>query len=122
MPQQKLARNTSLTVLEIASQAQFQTAIAYNAYPAAGLVVLIGYHAQLFFRERNGMKSWRKAQADMRQAWSAYVRETEGWLYAVQTLRNAITANTFLATTVLSLLTLIAGRIWDMLRKGPTSG
>ena len=34
----------------------------------------------------------------------------------VQTLRNAITAQTFLASTVLSLLTLITGRIWDILR------
>lgn len=43
-------------------------------------------------------------------------RETEGWLYAVQTLRNAITAQTFLASTVLSLLTLITGKVWDILR------
>ena len=34
---------------------------------------------------------------------------TEGYLYAVQTLRNAITANTFLASTVLSLFTLAVG-------------
>jgi len=31
-------------------------------------------------------------------------------------MRNAITAQTFLASTVLSLLTLITGRIWDLLR------
>jgi hypothetical protein len=43
-------------------------------------------------------------------------RETEGWLYAIQSLRNAITAQTFLASTVLSLLTLITGKVWDILR------
>lgn len=36
--------------------------------------------------------------------------------YAIQTLRNAITANTFLSTTVLSLLTLITGRLWEIIR------
>jgi hypothetical protein len=36
--------------------------------------------------------------------------------YAIQTLRNAITANTFLSTTVLSLLTVIAGRLWEIIR------
>ena len=84
---------------------------------AAGIVLLISYHAHLFRREGRGSPTWRTVQADTRERWSRYVRKTEGWLYAVQTLRNAITANTFLATTVLSLLTLIAGRAWDLLRK-----
>merc|ERR1712129_558747 len=48
--------------------------------------------------------------------WARHVRETEGWLYAIQSMRNAMTAQTFLASTVLSLLTLITGRIWDILR------
>lgn len=77
---------------------------------------LVGYHINLFVKEKNGGKTWRTSQADTREQWSQFVRKTEGWLYAVQTLRNAITANTFLATTVLSLLTLIAGRIWDIVR------
>ena len=120
VPKHKITTQTPLTLLKM-SQTPFQVTIASNRYPTASLAVLIGYHVQLFLRERKGGKSWRKEQADMRERWSAYVRETEGWLYAVQTLRNAITANTFLATTVLSLLTLIAGRIWDILRKSPTS-
>eukprot|EP00977_Amphora_coffeiformis_P027915 scaffold34663_cov205-Amphora_coffeaeformis.AAC.2 len=61
-------------------------------------------------------KTWRQYQADTRENWARHVRETQGWLYAIQTLRNAITAQTFLATTVLSLLTLITGRMWDILR------
>lgn len=43
-------------------------------------------------------------------------RDTDGWLYAIQTLRNAMTAQSFLASTVLSLLTLITGKVWDILR------
>ena len=65
--------------------------------------------------------TWRKYQADIRESWARHVRESEGWLYAIQSLRNAITAQTFLASTVLSLLTLITGRIWDLLRKIPAS-
>lgn len=44
------------------------------------------------------------------------LRDTDGWLYAIQTLRNAMTAQSFLASTVLSLLTLITGKVWDILR------
>lgn len=101
----------------VTSCMKMQETVSLNFYPIVGLIVLIGYHVQLFIMEKNGVKSWRKAQADMREKWAKYVRETEAWLYAVQTLRNAITANTFLATTVLSLLTLIAGRLWDIVRK-----
>ena len=87
----------------------------------AGLVLssaalLASYHICLLAKERGSVQTWRKFQADTREEWSRHVRETEGWLYAVQTLRNAITAQTFLATTVLSLLTLITGRMWDILR------
>mmetsp|Transcript_18087 Transcript_18087/g.17448 ORF Transcript_18087/g.17448 Transcript_18087/m.17448 type:complete len:296 (+) Transcript_18087:32-919(+) len=89
-----------------------------NTYSlVTGIALLIGYHTRLFLNERKGTLTWRTTQADTREKWSSHVRETEGWIYAVQTLRNAITANTFLATTVISLLTLIAGRIWDILRK-----
>jgi hypothetical protein len=85
----------------------------------SSLVLLAGYHLVLILQERSsatGSKTWRQYQADTREDWSRYVRRTEGWLYAVQTLRNAITAQTFLATTVLSLLTLITGRMWEILR------
>lgn len=80
------------------------------------ILILSSYHIRLFLGERRDKTSWRKSQANTREAWAKYVRDTEGWLYAVQTLRNAITANTFLATTVLSLLTLISGKLWDMIR------
>jgi len=85
----------------------------------SSLILLTGYHLVLILQERSsatGSKTWRQYQADTREDWSRYVRRTEGWLYAVQTLRNAITAQTFLATTVLSLLTLITGRMWEILR------
>ncbi len=88
----------------------------------SSIAILVGYHLNLFrkeFKSENSSgasKTWRQYQADTREDWARYVRETEGWLYAIQSLRNAITAQTFLATTVLSLLTLITGRIWDILR------
>jgi len=80
-----------------------------------GSFLLLGYyHIQLYRKETQGnATTWRSAQADTREAWAKYVRETEGWLYAIQTLRNAITAQTFLATTVLSVLTVITGKAWD---------
>lgn len=82
----------------------------------ASVAMLTGYHILLFRAEKLGKPSWRSSQAQIRQEWAAHVRSTEGWLYAVQTLRNAITANTFLATTVLSLLTLISGKLWEMVQ------
>lgn len=82
-----------------------------------GALLLIGYHLRLYKKERDGKKTWRGAQADIREKWSQFVRANEQWLYAIQTLRNAITAQTFLATTVLSLLTVIGGRLWDIIRK-----
>lgn len=85
---------------------------------AASFVLLIGYHVRLNVREKNGQATWRSSQATTREKWSQYVRENEAWLYAIQTLRNAITANTFLATTVLSLLTVIGGRFVPMLKNG----
>jgi hypothetical protein len=80
---------------------------------AGGLAALIGYHIRLHRQEVvAGQDSWRSRQAATRVAWSEFVLQSEGWLYAVQTLRNAITANTFLATTVLTLLTVISGKLW----------
>lgn len=79
----------------------------------AGIFALARYHTDLGRREDAGAVTWRVSQAGTREEWSKYVRETEGWLYAVQTLRNAITTNTFLATTVLTLLTVITGRVWS---------
>lgn len=88
-----------------------------SASVAAAVLTISLYHINLIRSERNDtVKTWRVFQADTRENWARYVRKTEGWLYAVQTLRNAITAQTFLATTVLSLLTLITGRVWDILR------
>ena len=81
--------------------------------------ILAGYHIKLVWKEeyqKQQQQTWRQYQADTRERWSRHVRETESWLYAIQALRNAITAQTFLATTVLSLLTLITGRMWELLR------
>jgi len=82
----------------------------------AGGFILSSYHLYLYMKEKKGLQTWRSTQADNREMWSKFVRETEGWLYAIQTLRNAITSQTFLATTVLSLLTVITGRLWDIIR------
>jgi len=82
-----------------------------------GALILSIYHFNLYHNEKKGLKTWRSEQAKNREMWSQYVRESEGWLYAIQTLRNAITAQTFLSTTVLSLLTVITGRIWDIVRQ-----
>jgi len=82
-----------------------------------GCLTLAVYHLLLYRVETQGNKrTWRSSQADNREEWSRFVRKTEGWLYAVQTLRNAITAQTFLSTTVLSLLTVITGRLWEIIR------
>ena len=85
-----------------------------------GFVTLFGYHFQLWLRETSKTNrkrnTWRSVQADTRERWSNYVQETEGYLYAIQTMRNAITAMTFLSTTVLSLLTVIVGRLWEVLK------
>lgn len=91
------------------------------ALVSSSLAILSGYHIRLGLEEQRheqdgDVKSWRQYQADARELWARHVRETEGWLYAIQSLRNAITTQTFLASTVLSLLTLITGRIWDILR------
>lgn len=81
-----------------------------------GCLILALYHLQLYRVETQGKETWRSSQADNREMWSKFVRKSEGWLYAVQTLRNAITAQTFLSTTVISLLTVITGRLWEIIR------
>jgi hypothetical protein len=86
------------------------------------IAILSGYHIDLHLRERAGTPTWRSTQASTREQWSRYVRENQLWLYAIQTLRNAITANTFLATTVLSVLTVISGKLWEMVRQPGTVG
>jgi hypothetical protein len=88
----------------------------------AAIAILSGYHVNLLQSERAGKPTWRSTQATTREQWSRYVRENQLWLYAVQTLRNAITANTFLATTVLSVLTVISGKLWEMVRQPGTIG
>ena len=84
---------------------------------SSSIAILSGYHIDLFRTEKNSdIKTWRQYQADTREDWARHVRETEGWLYAIQSMRNAMVAQQFLATTVLSLLTLITGKMWDILR------
>ena len=87
----------------------------------SGYAILLAYHIRLYWKEKQGERTWRSSQADTRERWSQFVRKTEGWLYAIQTLRNAITAQTFLATTVLSLLTVITGRLWEIIRNMATT-
>ena len=108
-----------------ASQSTFSTQLNASLSPtvnialiSSSVAILSGYHLNLLQKELNSdTKTWRKYQADTREKWARHVRETEGWLYGIQSLRNAMTAQTFLASTVLSLLTLITGRVWDILRK-----
>lgn len=84
---------------------------------SSSVAILSGYHIRLIQKEiKSDIKTWRQYQADTREDWARHVRETEGWLYGIQSLRNAMTAQSFLASTVLSLLTLITGRMWDILR------
>ena len=78
---------------------------------AAGAANLAFYQLQMSRRERRGADSWRKTQAAARVDWCRHVFATEGWLYAVQTLRNGITANTFQAATVLTLGGLSVGQL-----------
>lgn len=116
------SKGTSTSVLSAPAQSVSSITAAVPPKLQAVLVIssvmiLTFYHINLFVKERlSKEKTWRAYQAETREDWARHVRNTEGWLYAVQTLRNAITAQTFLATTVLSLLTLITGKLWDILR------
>jgi len=58
-------------------------------------------------------ETWKGSQAEIRSKWAKHVFDNEEWLYAIQTLRNAITSNTFYASTVLSLFALGAGRAFQ---------
>ena len=88
---------SSSTQLEAALSPTVNIALISSA-----VVLLSGYHVNLFYKEKSsGTRTWRQYQADTREDWARHVRETEGWLYAIQSLRNAITAQTFLASTVL---------------------
>ena len=91
-----------------------------NAFSVAlGFGILCGYHFNLYLQERQKKSTWRSCLTVTRERWSQYVRETEQWLYAIQTLRNAITAMTFLSTTVLTLLTVITGQLWGVIQRTP---
>ena len=113
-------RNTNVSLKALSPRA-IHTFITSGSGDVAAVItgcsILALYHLQLYRVETQGTKrTWRSSQADNREKWSRYVRDTEGWLYAVQTLRNAITAQTFLATTVVSLSTVITGRLWEIIR------
>jgi len=99
-----------------------RSVIARGFAIGTSLALLIGYHVRLrLWEKKENNMSWRSHQAGVREQWSHYVRSNEAWLYAIQTLRNAITANTFLATTVLSLLTVIAGRGFSTIQNSGSS-
>lgn len=108
------------SIVPSSSQVQLNASMspAVNvALISSSIAILGGYHVNLYKKERNSAKkTWRQYQADTREDWARHVKETEGWLYAIQSLRNAMVAQQFLATTVLSLLTLITGKMWDILR------
>ena len=55
---------------------------------AAGAAVHASYQLDLRRREREGQPLWKSTLAATRRQWSVFVRDTEGWLYAIQTLRN----------------------------------
>lgn len=117
LPQKKQKRSLLLALPPSLSAFTIPTKDTVNIIAIiGGSLILSVYHILLWNKERQGQRTWRSAQADIREQWSKYVRQNEQWLYAIQTLRNAITAQTFLATTVLSLLTVIAGRLWDIIR------
>jgi len=97
-----------------AAAAVFCSRPAVRAFAAcAGASLHAAYHVRLARREEKGVPTWRTQQALTRARWAVHVLNTEGYLYAVQTLRNAITANTFLASTQISLFTLTVGFLWQ---------
>ena len=79
---------------------------------AVGVANIAGYHVLMRKSEAEGAPSWRKSQGETRVEWARHVFETEEWTYAIQTLRNAITTNAFLASTVLTLSGLSIGALW----------
>lgn len=81
------------------------------AVASLGAAIHAWYHWQLCRREAAGHATWRGEMAANRAEWAGFVVETSGWLYAVQTLRNAITANTVLATAMLSLFSIVRTQI-----------
>ena len=88
-----------------------------SAAVVLGAANLAQYHIQLMRSEAAGQPTWRAAQSAARSSWARFVRETSGWLYAIQTLRNAITASTFLASTVLTLFTVTMGYLSNSMSK-----
>lgn len=125
---------TAVAIATVATTGNVQVEVAFVV---SSVLLLAGYHILLRQWENQQssksitsttnnstttptIRTWRQYQGDTREDWSRYVRESESWLYAIQSLRNAITAQTFLATTVLSLLTVITGKIWDILRSPTT--
>lgn len=85
-----------------------------------GIAKLHFYHSNLSRKEKKGGQTWRSTLSNSRKQWTKFVFESQGWLYAVQTMRNAITANTFLASTSLSLFTVLIGHMLQ--HKGEVSG
>lgn len=81
-----------------------------------GATAHLAYHALLRRAEAGGTPTWRSTMAKNRATWARHVLDTQGWLYATQTLRNAITANTFLASTMVSLFSLVVGFLWQSLQ------
>jgi len=81
-----------------------------------GVGILAAYHRRLLTNEVR-CPTWRSTQSATRKRWALHVSSTKGYLYAIQTLRNAITANTFMASTVISLFTLTVGFFYSILQR-----
>lgn len=118
------ARSSILTMAALEPQAFLPGGVVHSLATSAlvravafsaGVTVVAKYQMDLQKHEAAGGRSWRTTQSMVRLRWAQYVMQTEGYLYAIQTLRNAITANTFLATTVLSLFTLCVGYLWQLI-------
>ena len=75
---------------------------------ALGAGNLAQYHLRLSRLEKEGQPTWRAVQAATRASWVTYVRANaglQGYTYAIQTLRNAITACVALTGTMLTAFT-----------------
>ena len=75
---------TQLNALPITSTLT-SPAVQDVALISSSVLILGSYHINLYRREKNStIKTWRQYQADTREYWSRHVRDTEGWLYAIQ--------------------------------------
>ena len=95
-----------------AATAVFQSEQFRAAAVCAACACQFDYHRGLWKAETAGKPSWVSAQARIRANWARYVvrgGSTETFLYASETLKNAIHSTTVLASTMSGLFTLVIG-------------